>query len=151
MCDLSSSLTELDAYYTADVLSEPPLGANSDLTEFPYTSSPRFCPYKESRSFCYYNLFFFFFLNQHDVIVETFHKFGTDKMLYRLFRCMFKQVSSGKQLIHNWRTHTHTHWWAMKKVHVYHGTIDYYYILQLNNRKLMTFFINYISTLFISS
>ncbi|XP_030254448.1 coagulation factor III, tissue factor a [Sparus aurata] len=48
VCDLSSSLTELDAYYTADVLSEPPLGANSDLTEFPYTSSPRFCPYKET-------------------------------------------------------------------------------------------------------
>nr|XP_020470993.1 tissue factor-like [Monopterus albus] len=48
VCDLSSSLTDLNAYYTADVLSEPPMGASSDLTEFPYTSSPRFCPYKET-------------------------------------------------------------------------------------------------------
>ncbi|XP_045905086.1 coagulation factor IIIa [Micropterus dolomieu] len=48
VCDLSSSLTELNAYYTADVLSEPPLGASSDLIEFPYTKSPRFCPYKDT-------------------------------------------------------------------------------------------------------
>ncbi|KAM7370249.1 hypothetical protein PAMP_011519 [Pampus punctatissimus] len=48
MCDLSSSLTDLNAYYTADVLSEPPLGVLSDLIEFPYTSSPRFCPYKDT-------------------------------------------------------------------------------------------------------
>ncbi|XP_070783905.1 coagulation factor IIIa [Enoplosus armatus] len=48
VCDLSSSLTDLNAYYTADVLSEPPLGATSDLIEFPYTSSPRFCPYKDT-------------------------------------------------------------------------------------------------------
>ncbi|XP_073344564.1 coagulation factor III, tissue factor a [Pagrus major] len=48
VCDLSNSLTELTAYYTADVLSQPPLGVTSDLTEFPHTSSPRFCPYKET-------------------------------------------------------------------------------------------------------
>uniref|UniRef100_A0A1A7YBF4 Tissue factor n=1 Tax=Iconisemion striatum TaxID=60296 RepID=A0A1A7YBF4_9TELE len=43
-CDLSMSLTNLDGCYTADVLSEPPLGVTSDLTEFPHSSSPRFCP-----------------------------------------------------------------------------------------------------------
>ncbi|XP_017269538.1 coagulation factor IIIa [Kryptolebias marmoratus] len=48
VCDLSGSLTNLTACYTADVLSEPPLGATSDLTEFPHTSSPRFCPYKDT-------------------------------------------------------------------------------------------------------
>uniref|UniRef100_UPI0037E76665 coagulation factor IIIa n=1 Tax=Semicossyphus pulcher TaxID=241346 RepID=UPI0037E76665 len=48
VCDLSSSLNDLKAYYTADVLSEPLLGATSDLIEFPYTSSPRFCPYKDT-------------------------------------------------------------------------------------------------------
>ncbi|XP_061661540.1 coagulation factor IIIa isoform X2 [Syngnathoides biaculeatus] len=44
MCDLTSSLTDLNACYVADILSEPPLGVTSDLTEFPYTSSSRFCP-----------------------------------------------------------------------------------------------------------
>ncbi|XP_059183077.1 coagulation factor IIIa [Centropristis striata] len=48
VCDLSSSLTDVNACYTADVLSEPPRGASSDLIEFPYTSSPRFCPYKDT-------------------------------------------------------------------------------------------------------
>ncbi|KAE8280172.1 Tissue factor [Larimichthys crocea] len=48
MCDLSISLTDLNSYYTADVVSEPPLGAKSDLTEFPYSSSPQFCPYKDT-------------------------------------------------------------------------------------------------------
>ncbi|XP_068565726.1 coagulation factor IIIa [Cebidichthys violaceus] len=48
VCDLSSSLTDLNAVYTADVLSEPPLGATSSLIEFPHTSSPRFCPYKDT-------------------------------------------------------------------------------------------------------
>ncbi|XP_041817603.1 coagulation factor IIIa [Chelmon rostratus] len=48
VCDLSSALTDLKAYYTADVLSEPPLGVPSDLIESPYTSSPRFCPYKDT-------------------------------------------------------------------------------------------------------
>ncbi|XP_068604042.1 coagulation factor IIIa isoform X2 [Brachionichthys hirsutus] len=47
-CDLSSSLTPFKSCYTADVLSEPPLGASSDLIEFPHTSSPRFCPYKDT-------------------------------------------------------------------------------------------------------
>ncbi|XP_037612436.1 coagulation factor IIIa [Sebastes umbrosus] len=48
VCDLSSQLTDLNAYYTADVMSQPPLGVNSDLIEFPHTSSPRFCPYKDT-------------------------------------------------------------------------------------------------------
>ncbi|KAM4534478.1 coagulation factor III, tissue factor a isoform 2-T2 [Odontesthes bonariensis] len=48
ICDLSNSLTDLQGCYKADVLSEPPLGATSDLTEFPHTSSPQFCPYKET-------------------------------------------------------------------------------------------------------
>ncbi|KAM6971603.1 coagulation factor III, tissue factor a [Tautogolabrus adspersus] len=48
VCDLSSSLMDLKACYMADVLSEPLPGATSDLIEFPYTSSPRFCPYKDT-------------------------------------------------------------------------------------------------------
>uniref|UniRef100_A0A3Q2XVX5 Tissue factor n=1 Tax=Hippocampus comes TaxID=109280 RepID=A0A3Q2XVX5_HIPCM len=44
MCDLTSSLADLNSCYVADVLSEPPLGVTSDLTEFPHTSSSRFCP-----------------------------------------------------------------------------------------------------------
>ncbi|XP_008305582.1 coagulation factor III, tissue factor a [Cynoglossus semilaevis] len=48
LCDLSSSMTDLNACYTADVLSEPPMGVTSDLIEFPYTSSPQFCPYKDT-------------------------------------------------------------------------------------------------------
>ncbi|XP_077365067.1 coagulation factor III, tissue factor a [Festucalex cinctus] len=48
MCDLTSSLTDLNACYVADVLSEPPLGVTSDLTEFPHTSSSRFCPANET-------------------------------------------------------------------------------------------------------
>ncbi|CAN9506538.1 unnamed protein product [Ophioblennius macclurei] len=48
MCDLSSSLTQRDACYTADVLSEPPRGATSELTEFPHSSSSRFCPYTDT-------------------------------------------------------------------------------------------------------
>ncbi|XP_068160249.1 coagulation factor IIIa isoform X2 [Antennarius striatus] len=47
-CDLSSSLTDIQSCYTADVLSEPPPGEPSDLIEFPHTSSPRFCPYKDT-------------------------------------------------------------------------------------------------------
>ncbi|KAF3703443.1 Tissue factor [Channa argus] len=47
-CDLSDSLTDLKACYTADVLSEPPLGASSEIIEFPYTSAPKFCPYKDT-------------------------------------------------------------------------------------------------------
>ncbi|XP_034562447.1 tissue factor-like [Notolabrus celidotus] len=47
-CDLSGSMDDLKACYTADVLSEPPLGVSSDIIEFPYSSSPRFCPYKDT-------------------------------------------------------------------------------------------------------
>lgn len=48
-CDLSSSLTDLTATYSADVLSEPPRGVTSDLIEFPHTRSERFCPYKDTQ------------------------------------------------------------------------------------------------------
>ncbi|XP_077411302.1 coagulation factor III, tissue factor a isoform X5 [Vanacampus margaritifer] len=48
MCDLTSSLADMNACYVADVLSEPPLGVTSDLTEFPYISSSRFCPANET-------------------------------------------------------------------------------------------------------
>ncbi|GAA6219500.1 tissue factor [Lates japonicus] len=48
VCDLSNSLTDLRANYVADVLSEPPLGVTSDIIEPPYTSSPQFCPYKDT-------------------------------------------------------------------------------------------------------
>ncbi|XP_037312441.1 coagulation factor IIIa [Pungitius pungitius] len=47
-CDLSSSLSDLNANYVADILSEPPLGATSGLIEFPHTRSPRFCPYNDT-------------------------------------------------------------------------------------------------------
>nr|XP_061811635.1 tissue factor-like [Nerophis lumbriciformis] len=47
-CDLTGSLTDLNACYVADVLSEPPLGAASDLVEFPYTRSSRFCPFNDT-------------------------------------------------------------------------------------------------------
>lgn len=47
-CDLSTSLTDLNLCYTADVLSTPPLGATTDLTEFPHTSSKRFCPLQDT-------------------------------------------------------------------------------------------------------
>ncbi|XP_008436467.1 coagulation factor III, tissue factor a [Poecilia reticulata] len=48
MCDLSVSLTELKSCYSADILSEPPLGTTSDDTEFPHTASPIFCPYQDT-------------------------------------------------------------------------------------------------------
>ncbi|KAM4543392.1 tissue factor-like isoform 2-T2 [Fundulus diaphanus] len=48
VCDLSVYLYPLDSCYTADVLSEPPLGTTSDDTEFPHTTSPRFCPYQDT-------------------------------------------------------------------------------------------------------
>ncbi|XP_053198495.1 coagulation factor IIIa [Scomber japonicus] len=47
VCDLTSSLTELKAYYTAEVLSKPPLGETSDGPEI-FTRSPRFSPYKDT-------------------------------------------------------------------------------------------------------
>ncbi|XP_062235366.1 coagulation factor IIIa [Platichthys flesus] len=48
VCDLSSFLSDVNACYMADVLSEPPRGATTDLIEFPYTNSPWFCPYKDT-------------------------------------------------------------------------------------------------------
>ncbi|XP_056869777.1 tissue factor-like isoform X2 [Takifugu flavidus] len=47
-CDLSNFLTELRSSYMAEILSEPPLGETSDLIEFPYSRSPRFCPYNDT-------------------------------------------------------------------------------------------------------
>ncbi|XP_022069124.1 coagulation factor IIIa [Acanthochromis polyacanthus] len=47
-CDLSTSLTDLNACYTADVLSVPSKLGASDLIEFPHTTSSRFCPYKDT-------------------------------------------------------------------------------------------------------
>ncbi|XP_024136303.1 coagulation factor IIIa [Oryzias melastigma] len=47
-CDLTSYLTDVKACYTADVLSVPPRGVTTDLTEFPHSSSERFCPYKDT-------------------------------------------------------------------------------------------------------
>ncbi|RVE59059.1 hypothetical protein OJAV_G00200530 [Oryzias javanicus] len=47
-CDLTSYLTDVNACYTADVLSGPQLGSTTDLTEFPHSTSPRFCPYKDT-------------------------------------------------------------------------------------------------------
>lgn len=34
------------------MLSGPPRGGTSDLIEFPHTTSPRFCPYRDSKCFC---------------------------------------------------------------------------------------------------
>ncbi|XP_051266241.1 coagulation factor IIIa [Dicentrarchus labrax] len=48
VCDLTSYLTDLKACYTADVLSEPLPGITSDDIEAPHSSSPRFCPYKDT-------------------------------------------------------------------------------------------------------
>lgn len=48
-CDLSNSLVDLKAIYSADVLSEPLRGVNSDRIEFPHTSSERFTPYEDSK------------------------------------------------------------------------------------------------------
>ncbi|KAL1006684.1 hypothetical protein UPYG_G00075350 [Umbra pygmaea] len=47
-CDLSNSLKDLKATYSADILSEPPYGVNSDLVEFPHTTSEWFNPYKDT-------------------------------------------------------------------------------------------------------
>ncbi|CAF92639.1 unnamed protein product, partial [Tetraodon nigroviridis] len=46
-CDLSGALSSLTSSYTADVLSEPPLGEPSEGSEAPHQSSPRFCPYND--------------------------------------------------------------------------------------------------------
>nr|XP_057916945.1 coagulation factor IIIa [Doryrhamphus excisus] len=47
-CDLTYSLMDVKACYVAYILSEPPLGVTSDLTEFPYTKSSTFCPYQDT-------------------------------------------------------------------------------------------------------
>nr|CAD67771.1 tissue factor 1 [Tetraodon nigroviridis]CAD67784.1 tissue factor 1 [Tetraodon nigroviridis] len=47
-CDLSGALSSLTSSYTADVLSEPPLGEPSEGSEAPHQSSPRFCPYNDT-------------------------------------------------------------------------------------------------------
>ncbi|XP_061569581.1 coagulation factor IIIa [Cololabis saira] len=47
-CDLSASMTDVQSCYRADIVSEPPLGATSDLVEFPHTTTSTFCPYKET-------------------------------------------------------------------------------------------------------
>uniref|UniRef100_A0A3P8STV2 Tissue factor n=1 Tax=Amphiprion percula TaxID=161767 RepID=A0A3P8STV2_AMPPE len=47
-CDLSTSLTDLNACYTADILSEPPKLGTSDMIEFPHTTSSQFCPYTDT-------------------------------------------------------------------------------------------------------
>ncbi|KAJ8010448.1 hypothetical protein DPEC_G00075180 [Dallia pectoralis] len=47
-CDLSNSLVDLKATYSADILSEPPYGVNSDLVEFPHTRSDQFTPYTDT-------------------------------------------------------------------------------------------------------
>uniref|UniRef100_A0A3Q4MUP5 Tissue factor n=1 Tax=Neolamprologus brichardi TaxID=32507 RepID=A0A3Q4MUP5_NEOBR len=48
MCDLSTAMTDPKACYVADVLSQPPQGATSDLSEFPHKTSPKFCPYHDT-------------------------------------------------------------------------------------------------------
>ncbi|XP_021445367.2 tissue factor [Oncorhynchus mykiss] len=48
-CDLTNELRNLEETYSADVLSEPLPGVNSDLVEFPYTRAERFCPYKDTQ------------------------------------------------------------------------------------------------------
>lgn len=47
-CDLSSSMTDLSACYTAYVLSEPPQGVPAEPIEYPFTSAPKFCPYQDT-------------------------------------------------------------------------------------------------------
>ena len=54
-CDVTHFLTDLTSCYSADVLSEPLPGVTSDLIEFPYTSSSRFCPFEHSRFSLFYN------------------------------------------------------------------------------------------------
>ncbi|XP_012694858.2 tissue factor-like [Clupea harengus] len=48
-CDLTDKLENLRDTYTADVISEPLPSANTHFVELPYTSAPRFCPYKETK------------------------------------------------------------------------------------------------------
>ncbi|CAI5686164.1 unnamed protein product [Oreochromis niloticus] len=48
MCDLSTAMTDPKACYVADVLSQPPQGVISELSEFPHKTSPKFCPYDDT-------------------------------------------------------------------------------------------------------
>ncbi|KAJ0059696.1 hypothetical protein NL108_009820, partial [Boleophthalmus pectinirostris] len=48
-CDLTNDLRDLLVCYTADIISEPPTGTTNDLQEYPHASSPRFCPYNDSK------------------------------------------------------------------------------------------------------
>lgn len=59
VCDLSSSLTDLKAVYTAVVQSQQRLGQHTDLAqgEFPFTTSPRFSPYTDSKCFLIYVMY----------------------------------------------------------------------------------------------
>ncbi|KAJ8397564.1 hypothetical protein AAFF_G00438400 [Aldrovandia affinis] len=47
-CDLTSMLTKLNETYTAVVSSEPLPRETSDLSEFPFTRSEKFCPYEDT-------------------------------------------------------------------------------------------------------
>uniref|UniRef100_A0A3B3ZVA8 Tissue factor n=1 Tax=Periophthalmus magnuspinnatus TaxID=409849 RepID=A0A3B3ZVA8_9GOBI len=47
-CDLTNTMSDLRACYTADVISEPPMGVPKEPQEYPHSSSPRFCPYTDS-------------------------------------------------------------------------------------------------------
>ncbi|KAJ0022704.1 hypothetical protein NQD34_014838 [Periophthalmus magnuspinnatus] len=47
-CDLTNTMSDLRACYTADVISEPPMGVPKEPQEYPHSSSPRFCPYTDT-------------------------------------------------------------------------------------------------------
>lgn len=47
-CDLTAELQDLRGSYTADILSEPVRGSDSDIIEHPSTQSSPFCPYKDT-------------------------------------------------------------------------------------------------------
>ncbi|KTG42786.1 hypothetical protein cypCar_00033598 [Cyprinus carpio] len=47
-CDLTAGLKKLNAYYTADILSEPMRGVSSDLVEFPHATTEKFSPYYDT-------------------------------------------------------------------------------------------------------
>ncbi|XP_028857113.1 tissue factor-like isoform X3 [Denticeps clupeoides] len=48
-CDLTDQLKDLKATYTAVVLSEPLPHVHAGLEELPYSSSARFCPYRDTQ------------------------------------------------------------------------------------------------------
>ncbi|XP_052398141.1 tissue factor-like [Carassius gibelio] len=47
-CDLTERLKDLNASYSADILSGPKRGASTDLVEFPHVSSEKFSPYYDT-------------------------------------------------------------------------------------------------------